>query len=161
MKLEGDTGEIKAPGQFIDIQLDGLYLRRPMSICDYDENSLSIIYTVVGKGTRLMSTFTKGDSFKTLVGLGNGFDLSDIPDNAVLIGGGAGLVRDLVVQRNHKVKKYCGRIPRGDCLPNYQCRRDRSERYRKRIVKCRLTTNSRLRSLTVRCSELLDVAQMT
>ena len=90
MTMSGDTSAITAPGQFINIKLDGHYLRRPMSICDYDEEGLMIIYRVVGEGTEDMSKMTTGDRFNALTGLGNGFDLSDIPEDAVLVGGGAG-----------------------------------------------------------------------
>jgi len=90
MTMRGDTSAITAPGQFINIKLDGHYLRRPMSICDYDEKGLMIIYRVVGEGTEDMSKMTTGDRFNALTGLGNGFDLSDIPEDAVLVGGGAG-----------------------------------------------------------------------
>ena len=90
MTIAGDTSQIKDPGQFINIKIDGLYLRRPMSICSYDEESMSIIYKVVGKGTEAMSRMPAGDSFDALSPLGNGFDTEKIPEGALLIGGGAG-----------------------------------------------------------------------
>ena len=91
MVLVGDTSDITACGQFINIQLDGLYLRRPISVCDCDENSVTIIYKVVGKGTEKMSKMTVGESLDVLTGLGNGYDLSKSGDNPVLLGGGVGV----------------------------------------------------------------------
>lgn len=91
MVLEGDTSSIIAPGQFINIKLDGLYLRRPISICDYDDNTITIIYKVVGEGTNLMSKMNAGEKLDVLCGLGNGFDTSKSLDKPVLIGGGVGV----------------------------------------------------------------------
>ncbi len=91
MVLAGETGEITAPGQFINIQLDGFYLRRPISICDYDEKTITIIYKVVGEGTLAMSKLAAGEKLDVLCGLGNGFDVSKSGKNAVLIGGGVGV----------------------------------------------------------------------
>ena len=76
MRLLGDTSAITAPGQFLNIKLDGLFLRRPISICDWDENGITIIYKVVGKGTEQMSRMTEGKELDILVGLGNGFDVA-------------------------------------------------------------------------------------
>ena len=90
MVLGGDTSAITASGQFVNIQLDGLFLRRPISVCDYDENTLTIIYKVVGKGTEAMSQMT-GGQLDILTGLGNGYDLSVAGENPVLIGGGVGV----------------------------------------------------------------------
>ncbi len=91
MILSGDTHAITAPGQFVNIKLDGHYLRRPISICDYDENSITIIYKVVGQGTELMSKFETLQKLDLLVGLGNGFDISKSGDSPLLIGGGVGV----------------------------------------------------------------------
>ena len=91
MVLVGDTSDITACGQFINIQLDGLYLRRPISVCDCDDSSVTIIYKVVGKGTEQMSTMTEGQELDILTGLGNGYDLSLSGDNPVLLGGGVGV----------------------------------------------------------------------
>ena len=91
MVLVGDTSDITACGQFINIQLDGLYLRRPISVCDCDENSVTIIYKVVGKGTEQMSKMTAGETLDVLTGLGNGYDLSLSGDKPVLLGGGVGV----------------------------------------------------------------------
>ncbi len=90
MRLEGDTSKITAAGQFINIKLDGCFLRRPISICDYDETAITIIYKVVGEGTEYMSTLTEGEELDCLVGLGNGYTLKDA-EKPVLIGGGVGV----------------------------------------------------------------------
>ena len=91
MVLIGDTSSITAPGQFINIKLDGFYLRRPISICDYNENTITIIYKVVGEGTAVMSEMKAGDTLDVLCGLGNGFDTSKSSKKPVLIGGGVGV----------------------------------------------------------------------
>lgn len=91
MVLVGDTSDITACGQFINIQLDGLYLRRPISVCDCDETAVTIIYKVVGKGTEQMSKMIVGDTLDVLTGLGNGYDLSISGDKPVLLGGGVGV----------------------------------------------------------------------
>ena len=91
MVLIGDTSDITACGQFINIQLDGLYLRRPISVCDCDENSVTIIYKVVGKGTEQMSQMNIGEELDVLTGLGNGYDLSLSGNDPVLLGGGVGV----------------------------------------------------------------------
>ncbi len=91
MVLSGDTSAVTASGQFINIQLAGHYLRRPISIFDCNENELSIIYKVVGVGTEQMSKMLPGEKLDCLVGLGNGFDLSLSGDKPVVIGGGVGV----------------------------------------------------------------------
>ena len=91
MVLEGDTSAITASGQFVNIQLTGKFLRRPISVCDYDERSLTIIYKVVGKGTAQMSAMAPGESLDILTGLGNGYDLEPAGDAPLLIGGGVGV----------------------------------------------------------------------
>ena len=91
MVLQGDTSDITAPGQFVNIQLEGLFLRRPISVCDYDEQSLTIIYKVVGKGTEALSGMKAGEQLDILTGLGNGYDLSLSGDAPVLLGGGVGV----------------------------------------------------------------------
>ncbi len=91
MVLVGDTSSITAPGQFINIKLDGFYLRRPISICDYDDATITIIYKVVGEGTEVMSKMNVGEKLDILCGLGNGFDTSKSLDKPVLIGGGVGV----------------------------------------------------------------------
>ena len=91
MVMEGDTSAIGASGQFVNIKLDGQYLRRPISICDYDDGILTIIYKVVGTGTEQMSAMRASDKLNILVGLGNGYDTSLSGDNPVLVGGGVGV----------------------------------------------------------------------
>ncbi len=91
MKLAGKTSHITAPGQFINILLEGFYLRRPISICDYDDKTITIIYKVVGHGTEAMARLSKGEKLDILCGLGNGFDTSKSGKKAVLIGGGVGV----------------------------------------------------------------------
>ena len=90
MLLKGD-GEITASGQFVNIKLDGLFLRRPISVCDYEDGVLTLIYKVVGKGTKQMSEMTSGQSLDILTGLGNGYDLSKAGDKPMLLGGGVGV----------------------------------------------------------------------
>lgn len=90
MVLRGDVSAITAPGQFVNIQLDGLYLRRPISVCDVSGDCLTIIYKVVGKGTAKLSHMQRG-SLDLLTGLGNGYDLSCAGDRPVLLGGGVGV----------------------------------------------------------------------
>ena len=91
MILAGDTSHITNCGQFVNIQLDGMFLRRPISVCDYDENTLTIIYKVVGKGTEAMSAMKAGTKLDLLTGLGNGYDLTLAGDRPVLLGGGVGV----------------------------------------------------------------------
>ena len=91
MILSGDTSAITAPGQFVNIQLTGKFLRRPISVCDYDESTLTIIYKVVGAGTEQMSAMKPGEMLDILTGLGNGYDLSLAGDRPVLLGGGVGV----------------------------------------------------------------------
>lgn len=90
MVLEGDTQYITAPGQFVNIALDGKYLRRPISICDYDNTTITIIYKVVGDGTAQMSKMQSGQILDVLTGLGNGYDISK-STKPLLIGGGVGV----------------------------------------------------------------------
>ena len=91
MKLEGDISSVTAPGQFIDIKLEGHFLRRPISICDADDGCITIIYKVLGHGTEEMTHFPAGKTLDVLTGLGNGYDLSDAGDRPLLIGGGVGI----------------------------------------------------------------------
>ena len=91
MVLEGDTSAITAPGQFVNIQLAGKFLRRPISVCDWNETTLTIIYKVVGHGTEAMCVMVPGEKLDILTGLGNGYDLSLCGDNPVLLGGGVGV----------------------------------------------------------------------
>ncbi len=91
MVLSGDSSACTAPGQFINIKLDGFYLRRPISVCDWDESSITIIYKVLGRGTEMMTSLPLGTELDVLTGLGNGYDLSKSGDAPLLIGGGVGI----------------------------------------------------------------------
>ena len=113
MVLEGDTQWISRPGQFVNIELEGLYLRRPISINDWDEKTITIIYKVVGRGTEQMSRMTAGVELDVLTGLGNGFDVDVECERPLLVGGGVGvpplyrLAKDLV-GRGKKVSVVLG-----------------------------------------------------
>ena len=91
MGLAGDTSAITRSGQFVNILLDGLYLRRPISVCDREEGLLTIVYKVVGKGTEKMSRMPVGTRLDILTGLGNGYDLSPAGERPLLLGGGVGV----------------------------------------------------------------------
>ncbi len=90
MILIGDTSKITASGQFINIKVPPFFLRRPISICDYDQNSITIIYKVFGDGTKKLSEYQSGQTLDCLVGLGNGFSINN-SQNVVLVGGGVGI----------------------------------------------------------------------
>ena len=91
MVLEGDVSDIKNSGEFINIKLEGKYLRRPISVCDVDQTTVTIVYKVVGEGTEQMSQMPVGTELDVLVGLGNGYDLSLSGDAPLLLGGGVGV----------------------------------------------------------------------
>ena len=91
MVLEGDTSAITNCGQFVDLRLPEKYLRRPISVCDYDETTLTLIYKVVGSGTEIMASLPVGTKLDILTGLGNGYDTSLSGRNPVLVGGGVGV----------------------------------------------------------------------
>ena len=91
MILKGDTSAIDTPGQFINIALDGFYLRRPISVCDYSDNDVTIIYKAVGRGTDYMATMRGGEKLDILTGLGNGFTTELSGDRPLLVGGGVGI----------------------------------------------------------------------
>ena len=105
MVLQGDTSAITAPGQFVNLQLTGRFLRRPISVCDYDGSTLTIVYKVVGGGTAQMAAMEEGQTLDILTGLGNGDDLSVSGEHPVLLGGGVGvpplyrLAKELAAQR--------------------------------------------------------------
>ena len=89
LRLRGDTGAITRPGQFVNIKIDGCFLRRPLSVCDWDKDSLTVVYRVVGRGTEQLARMESG-SLDLLTGLGNGFDLAPAGERPLLIGGGLG-----------------------------------------------------------------------
>ena len=91
MRLEGDTSAITAAGQFINIKLEGRYLRRPISVYDCENGAVTIIYKVVGSGTEQMKNMSKGEKLDVLTGLGNGYNLDASGDSPVLLGGGVGV----------------------------------------------------------------------
>ena len=91
MRLEGDTSAITGPGQFVNVKLDGKFLRRPISVCDCEDGVLTLLYKVVGSGTQQMREMPVGHTLDVLTGLGNGYDLSLAGDRPLLIGGGVGV----------------------------------------------------------------------
>ena len=90
MRLLGDTSAITAPGQFVNILLEGKFLRRPISVCDCEGDELTLVYKVVGGGTEQMSRMERGETLDILTGLGNGYDLTESGDAPLLLGGGVG-----------------------------------------------------------------------
>jgi len=113
MVLGGDCSGITASGQFVNIKLDGFFLRRPISVCDYDDNELTLIYKVVGKGTEYMAELGAGEKLDILTGLGNGYDLSKSGNEPVLIGGGAGVPP--MLQRAKSQRLYLALIRKTNC----------------------------------------------
>ena len=106
MVLTGDCSDIKC-GQFVNLKIEGFYLRRPISVCCVEGDKLTLIYKVVGEGTEVMAKMEKGEEILTLTGLGNGYDTRKSGDKPLLVGGGAGvppmyqLCRELVAQGKH------------------------------------------------------------
>jgi len=113
MRLRGDASAVKRAGQFVNIAIDGLFLRRPISVCDFADDSLTLIYKVVGEGTSRMASMKAGERLDILTGLGNGFDVDRTTAKALLVGGGVGvpplyrLAKDLVA-RGKKVTAVLG-----------------------------------------------------
>jgi dihydroorotate dehydrogenase electron transfer subunit len=107
LRLRGDTSAITAPGQFVNIRLTGKFLRRPISVCNAAGDELTLIYKIVGGGTRQLAAMQPGQTLDLLTGLGNGYDLSPAGDAPVLLGGGVGtppmywLARELIAQGKH------------------------------------------------------------
>ena len=107
LRLRGDTSAITAPGQFVNIRLTGKFLRRPISVCNVEGDGLTLIYKIVGGGTRQLAAMRPGQTLDLLTGLGNGYDLSPAGDAPVLLGGGVGtppmywLARELIAQGKH------------------------------------------------------------
>ncbi|MBO7311724.1 MAG: dihydroorotate dehydrogenase electron transfer subunit [Alistipes sp.] len=91
MVLEGDTQYITRSGQFINIELEGKFLRRPISVSDYDATTVTIIYKVVGRGTEQMRGMQAGEKLDILTGLGNGFNTENEAKSPLLVGGGVGV----------------------------------------------------------------------
>ena len=107
LRLHGDTSAITAPGQFVNIRLTGKFLRRPISVCNVEGDGLTLIYKIVGGGTRQLAAMQPGQTLDLLTGLGNGYDRSPAGDAPVLLGGGVGtppmywLARELIAQGKH------------------------------------------------------------
>ena len=107
MRLAGDVSGITASGQFVNSLVEGLFLRRPISVCDYDENSLTLVYKIVGEGTKRLAAYPDGTVLDVLTGLGNGYDLSLSGDTPLLLGGGVGvpplyhLCKTLIAEGKH------------------------------------------------------------
>ena len=91
LDLAGDTSMVKRPGQFCQVQIPGFYLRRPISICDWDENGMTLIYKVIGQGTEALSQMESGAMLDILSGLGNGYGVNACGDAPLVIGGGVGV----------------------------------------------------------------------
>ena len=91
MTLQGDLSAIRAPGQFVNLRVEGCYLRRPLSVCDREGDRLTLIYRVVGKGTEILSGMKPGTKINTLTGLGNGFSPERGGERPLLVGGGVGV----------------------------------------------------------------------
>ncbi|HJD96466.1 dihydroorotate dehydrogenase electron transfer subunit [Mailhella massiliensis] len=91
MALAGDTSAMSAPGQFVEISLPGFFLRRPISVCDYDASGLVLIYKVVGRGTEAMAAMKEGEKLDIITGLGNGFSPEKGGEMPLLVGGGVGV----------------------------------------------------------------------
>ena len=91
MRLAGDTSGFERPGQFVDIRLERLFLRRPLSVCDWDDESFTVLYERVGRGTEQMAVLPTDEKLDVLTGLGNGYDISPAGEKPLLVGGGTGL----------------------------------------------------------------------
>ena len=91
IRLTGDVSGVERPGQFVNIKLEGLFLRRPISVFDREEDAITLIYRTVGVGTRRLSEMKAGETLDVLTGLGNGYDLTRAGDRPLLLGGGAGV----------------------------------------------------------------------
>ena len=91
IRLTGDVSGVERPGQFVNVKLEGLFLRRPISVFDREEDAITLIYRTVGEGTRRLSEMKAGETLDVLTGLGNGYDLTRAGDRPLLLGGGAGV----------------------------------------------------------------------
>ena len=91
LRLAGDTSAITAPGQFVNLKLSGFFLRRPISVCDWTERKVTLIYKVLGRGTDAMTRMAPGTELDALTGLGNGYDVSRSGERPLLVGGGVGI----------------------------------------------------------------------
>ena len=117
--LEGDTAAITRPGQFVNIRLEGLYLRRPISVNDCEGDKLTLIYKAVGEGTEKMSRMKAGERLDILTGLGNGYDVSKSGDAPLLVGGGVGvpplyMLAKQLIAMGKRVTVVCGFASKDD-----------------------------------------------
>jgi dihydroorotate dehydrogenase electron transfer subunit len=122
MNLTGDCHEITAPGQFVNIHVDGFYLRRPISICDYDDGHISLVFKTIGPGTVKLAHAKRGDLLDVLMPLGNGFDISKCGENPLLVCGGIGLppifsLAGALTESGYRPKVICGFNTASDILP--------------------------------------------
>ncbi|MCR5652304.1 MAG: dihydroorotate dehydrogenase electron transfer subunit, partial [Ruminococcus sp.] len=77
-------------GQFVNIKVPGRVLRRPISICDADENTLRLVFQVKGEGTTIMSSIKPGENVEILAPLGHGFEI-ERGKRYCFVGGGIGV----------------------------------------------------------------------
>ncbi len=87
LRLAGDASAITAPGQFLELSIPGFFLRRPLSVCDWEDGSVTILYRAVGDGTRALAEMKPGKTIDALCGLGNGFDVTACGEKTLVIGG--------------------------------------------------------------------------
>ena len=114
MVLAGDTSALTRPGQFVNLLVEGCYLRRPISVADWDGESLTLIYKVVGRGTGRLARMLPGERLDLLTGLGNGFDPAAGAGEALLVGGGVGVPPLIAIAAAHPAYGYfyaCGPLP--------------------------------------------------
>lgn len=123
MRLRGDASAIRRAGQFVNIAVEGLFLRRPISVCDFTDDSLTLIYKVVGEGTARMAKMRAGERLDILTGLGNGFDADRTTSKALLVGGGVGvpplyrLTKDLVAAARRLPQCWASTAPTKSSMP--------------------------------------------
>ncbi|MEG0984837.1 MAG: dihydroorotate dehydrogenase electron transfer subunit [Clostridia bacterium] len=111
LRLEGDARAMTAPGQFVMVSLPGFFLRRPLSVCDWDDAGLTLVYKVLGAGTDKLAQLRAGESLTVLTGLGNGFDLTDPGLRPLIVGGGLGVAPMLALAK---------RLSRPTCVLGFQ-----------------------------------------
>ena len=97
-------GDGAVDGEFVHIAVPGFYLRRPLSICDLEEGRMTIVYKVVGEGTRALSAMVPGETLEVLTGLGKGFDPQACRKEALLVGGGLGVPPLLLLAKRLKAQ---------------------------------------------------------
>ena len=115
LRLAGDASAITAPGQFLELSIPGFFLRRPLSVCDWEDGSVTILYRAVGDGTRALAEMKPGQTIDALCGLGNGFDVTACGEKTLVIGGGIGVppmlqFLDLIRRARFSTKKNLKRL---------------------------------------------------